>query len=77
MISVGLWLAWLTSFKQNRDLIAQNERPMTNTRLRPVRWCKQTVIDDRESAQGLPLLHRLRNTPVGYGNTDSAYAEVS
>ena len=26
LISVGLTLAWLTSYKQNRDLIEQNEQ---------------------------------------------------
>lgn len=67
LITVGLGVAWLTSYKQNRDLIAQNEQADDEYASVSTAVVKQTVIDDRELHKVLPLLHRLRNTPVGYG----------
>ncbi|MBR1232061.1 type VI secretion system membrane subunit TssM [Bradyrhizobium sp. AUGA SZCCT0182] len=67
LISVGLGLAWLTSYKQNRALIAQNEQADEEYSSAAAPLLKQTVIDDRELHKVLPLLHQLRNTPVGYG----------
>jgi type VI secretion system protein ImpL len=68
LISVGLTVAWLTSFKHNRDLIDQNEQADDEYSAAASPLVKQTVIDDRELHKVLPLLHRLRNVPVGYGN---------
>src|SRR4030095_4832343 len=67
LISVGLGLAWLTSYRQNRDLIAQNEQADNEYASAAGPLVKQTVIDDRDLHKVLPLLHRLRNTPVGFG----------
>jgi type VI secretion system protein ImpL len=67
LISVGLSLAWLTSYRQNRDLIAQNEQADDEYASAAGPLVKQTVIDDRDLHKVLPLLHRLRNTPVGFG----------
>ncbi|VIO76360.1 hypothetical protein CI1B_63700 [Bradyrhizobium ivorense] len=72
LISVGLSIAWLTSFKYNRDLIAQNEQADQEYATAAGPLVQQTVIDDRELHKVLPLLHRLRNTPVGYGNRASS-----
>ena len=71
LISVGLSVAWLTSFKYNRDLIRQNEQADDEYATAAASVVKQTVIDDRELHKVLPLLHRLRNTPVGYGSRTS------
>jgi type VI secretion system protein ImpL len=68
LISAGLAVAWLTSYKQNRDLIEQNEQADEEYASAAGPLVKQTVIDDRELHKVLPLLHRLRNTPVGYGD---------
>jgi type VI secretion system protein ImpL len=68
LIFVGLGVAWLTSFKHNRDLIDQNEQAYQEYATAGGSVVKQTVIDDRELHKVLPLLHRLRNTPVGYGS---------
>jgi len=66
LISAGLAVAWLTSYKQNRDLIEQNEQADEEYASAAGPLVKQTIIDDRELHKVLPLLHRLRNTPVGY-----------
>ena len=68
LISVGLTVAWLTSYKQNRDLIEQNEQADEEYASAAGPLVKQIVIDDRELHKILPLLHRLRNTPVGYAS---------
>jgi type VI secretion system protein ImpL len=67
LVTVGLGIAWLTSYKQNRDLIAQNVQADDEYAAISAAVVQQTVIDDRELHKVLPLLHRLRNTPVGYG----------
>src|ERR1700730_4184034 len=66
LITVGLTVAWLTSYKQNRDLIEQNEQADEEYGSAAAPLVKETVIDDRELHKLLPLLHRLRNTPVGF-----------
>jgi type VI secretion system protein ImpL len=66
LITIGLALAWLTSYKQNSVLIAENEQADEEYGSAAGPIVKQTVIDDRELHKVLPLLHRLRNTPVGY-----------
>lgn len=66
LVTVGLGVAWLTSYKQNRDAIAQNEQADQEYASISAAIVQQTVIDDRELHKVLPLLHRLRNTPVGY-----------
>ncbi|MBR1155206.1 type VI secretion system membrane subunit TssM [Bradyrhizobium sp. JYMT SZCCT0428] len=71
LISIGLTIGWLTSFKYNRDLIEQNERADDEYAAAAGPLIQQTLIDDRELHKVLPLLHRLRNTPVGYGNRAS------
>lgn len=68
LVSVGLSVAWLTSFKQNRDLTEQNAAADAEYASAAGNLVQQTVIDDRELHKVLPLLHRLRNTPAGYGN---------
>jgi type VI secretion system protein ImpL len=72
LISVGLIVAWLTSFKQNRELIDQNEKADAEYLAAGGPIIKQTLIDDRELHKVLPLLHRLRNTPVGFATRDTA-----
>ena len=67
LVTVGLTFAWLTSYKQNRDLIEQNEQADNDYSGAAGPFVKQTLIDDRDLHKVLPLLHRLRNTPVGYG----------
>jgi type VI secretion system protein ImpL len=67
LISVGLTVAWLTSFKQNRDVIELNEQADEEYASAAAPLVTQTVIDDRELHKVLPVLHRLRNTPIGYG----------
>jgi type VI secretion system protein ImpL len=67
LISVGLTVAWLTSFKQNRDLIELNQQADEDYASAAAPLVTQTLIDDRELHKVLPLLYRLRNTPVGYG----------
>ena len=71
LVFVGLGVAWLTSYKHNRDLISQNEQAYQEYATAGGSVVKQTVIDDRELHKVLPLLHRLRNTPVGYGSRTS------
>jgi type VI secretion system protein ImpL len=71
LITIGLGLAWLTSYKQNSVLIAQNEQADDEYTSAAGAIVKQTVIDDRELHKVLPLLHRLRNTPVGYATKAS------
>jgi type VI secretion system protein ImpL len=66
LISVGLTVAWLTSYKQNRELIEQNEQADHEYANAAGALVKQTVIDDRDLHKVVPLLHRLRHTPVGY-----------
>ncbi|MBR0800710.1 type VI secretion system membrane subunit TssM [Bradyrhizobium jicamae] len=66
LISIGLTLAWLTSYKQNAVLIAENEQTDREYASAAGPIAKQTVIDDRELHKVLPLLERLKNTPVGY-----------
>jgi type VI secretion system protein ImpL len=66
LVSVALSLAWFTSYRQNRDLIAQNEQADDEYATAAGALVKQTVIDDRDLHKVFPLLHRLRNTPVGY-----------
>jgi type VI secretion system protein ImpL len=66
LISLGLTVAWFTSFKQNRELIEQNEQADDEYSSAAGGVVHETVIDDRELHKVLPLLHRLRNTPVGF-----------
>ena len=66
LISAALSLAWFTSYRQNRNLIAQNEQADDEYATAAGALVKQTVIDDHDLHKVFPLLHRLRNTPVGY-----------
>jgi type VI secretion system protein ImpL len=65
-VTVGLSAAWLTSYKRNSDLIQQAIQVDNDYAAAGTPLIKQTLIADRDLEKILPLLHRLRNAPVGY-----------
>ncbi len=71
IISVGLMVAWLTSFKKNSDLIEQSLQVDNDYAAAGEPLIKQTLIADRDLDKVLPLLHRLRNAPAGYASRET------
>lgn len=71
LLSVGLLVAWLTSFKKNSDLIEQSLQVDSDYSAAGAPLIKQTLIADRDLDKVLPLLHRLRNAPAGYASREA------
>jgi type VI secretion system protein ImpL len=72
LVSVGLIVAWLTSFKKNSDLIEQTLQADGEYSAAGGPLIKQTLIADHDLDKVLPLLYRLRNAPVGYASRDAS-----
>ena len=70
LLSVGLIVAWLTSYKKNSDMIEQGLQTDNEYSAAGAPLIKQTLIADRDLDKVLPLLHRLRNAPAGYASRD-------
>lgn len=68
LATIGLCAAWWTSYFRNKELIAQTDTAIAEYRQAAGPINKETVISDRDFAKVLPLLHRLRFLPAGYGN---------
>jgi type VI secretion system protein ImpL len=68
LVSVALLAGWLTSFKKNSNLIEQTQQADDEYSTAGDAFIKQTLIADRDLDKVLPLLHRLRNMPAGYGS---------
>lgn len=68
LLSVTLLAGWLTSFKKNSNLIAQTQQADDEYSTAGDAFIKQTLVADRDLDNVLPLLHRLRNMPAGYGS---------
>src|SRR3954447_19521574 len=69
--AIGLSVAWLTSYKKNSDLIEQAVKIDGDYAAAGSPLIKQTLIADHDLDKILPLLHRLRNVPVGYATRDA------
>jgi type VI secretion system protein ImpL len=70
LCALGLSIAWLTSYGKNADLIAQSLKVDDDYASAGATPIKQTLIADHDLDRILPLLHRLRNAPVGYASRD-------
>jgi len=70
LCAIGLSLAWLTSYKRNSGLIEQAVVVDGDYASVGAPLIKQTLIADHDLDKVLPLLHRLRNAPVGYATRD-------
>jgi type VI secretion system protein ImpL len=68
LISIALLAGWLTSFKNNSNLIAQVEQADAEYATAGEPLIKQTVIAERDFEKVLPLLQQLRNMPSGYAS---------
>jgi type VI secretion system protein ImpL len=71
LLAIGLGVAWLTSYKKNSDLIEQAVKIDGEYAAAGSTLIKQTLIADHDLDKILPLLHRLRNAPVGYATRDA------
>jgi type VI secretion system protein ImpL len=67
IVSVGLVGAWWRSYSYNHALIEQTNQAIAEYRQQAGPLAQQTVIADHDFAKVLPLLHRLRYLPAGYG----------
>src|SRR6266436_4665130 len=70
LCAIGLSLAWLTSYKGNSGLTEQAVQVDGDYASVGAPLIKQTLIADHDLDKVLPLLHRLRNAPVGYATRD-------
>src|SRR6266702_962237 len=70
LCAIGLSLAWLTSYKRNSGLTEQAVLVDADYASVGAPLIKQTLIADHDLDKVLPLLHRLRNAPVGYATRD-------
>ena len=70
LCAIGLSLAWLTSYKRNSGLTEQAVVVDGDYASVGAPLIKQTLIADHDLDKVLPLLHRLRNAPVGYATRD-------
>lgn len=68
LITLGLAGAWWTSYSHNKELVAQTDAAIADYRAAAGPIEKETTIADRDFSKVLPLLHRLRYLPTGYGN---------
>ncbi len=71
LCAIGLSLAWLTSYKRNSGLTEQAVLVDADYASVGAPLIKQTLIADHDLDKVLPLLHRLRNAPVGYATRDA------
>jgi type VI secretion system protein ImpL len=68
-IAAGLW--W-TSYARNSALIAATNTAVQEYRASAAPVIQETTVSDRNFTKVLPLLHKLRNLPTGYGVRDEA-----
>ena len=66
LLSVGISVTWLTSYTRNKTLIEQTELADKKYLADAGPYTKQTLIEDHDFHQVLPLLEELRNMPAGY-----------
>jgi type VI secretion system protein ImpL len=71
LCSLGLSIAWLTSYKRNSDLIERTMQVEGDYASAGAPLIRQTLIGDRDLDKVLPLLHRLRNAPAGFATRDT------
>ena len=64
--AIALTLWWI-SFNRNRDLIAATNNDIAEYRTLAQPVLRETTVSDRNFHKVLPLLHKLRNMPIGYG----------
>src|SRR5262249_28280481 len=71
-LAIGLTTAWLVSYNRHRRPVGQTEvsRKGNPPLARPVP--NETLIADRDLHKVIPLLHKLRSMPAGYGQRDTA-----
>jgi type VI secretion system protein ImpL len=72
LISVGLTVGWITSFKKNSDMIEQTLQMDGEYSTASAPLIKQALIADRDLDKVLPPLHRLRNAPAGYASREAS-----
>ena len=68
LVIIGLWGL---SYTRNKQLIAATETDLADYRTAAEPMLKQTSVADTNLAKVLPLLHKLRYLPVGYGERDA------
>jgi len=68
LVAGSLAALWWTSYTRNKELIAQTDQAIADYQQAAGPVAKETVIADRDFAKVLPLLHKLRYLPAGYGN---------
>jgi type VI protein secretion system component VasK len=66
LVSLGLSMAWLLSYRHNRVLIDEVDAAAAAYTAAAGPYATETVIADREVHRVLPLLDALRNLPAGY-----------
>lgn len=71
LLTAGVALAWMTSFKKNSKSIAQSLQVDADYATAAAPLIKQTLIADRDLDKVLPVLHQLRNAPAGYAARDT------
>ncbi len=67
LLSAGLIGAWWKSYSYNRMLIEQTNAAVADYHQAAGAISQETTIADRDFAKVLPLLHKLRLLPAGYG----------
>jgi type VI secretion system protein ImpL len=68
LASLALASVWWTSYSRNKALVAQTDAAIADYRSAGGPVERETTISDNDFAKVLPLLHRLRYLPAGYGN---------
>ena len=68
LVILGLWGL---SYSRNKQLIAATETDLADYRTAAEPLLKQNVVADKDLTKVLPLLHKLRYLPVGYGERDT------
>ena len=68
LASLALASVWWTSYSRNKALVAQTDAAIADYRAVGGPVERETTISDHDFAKVLPLLHRLRYLPAGYGN---------
>ena len=70
VVAVAVLATLWVSYSRNRDVIAATEKALDEYTAAATPLLRETAVADRNFIKVLPVLHRMRNMPAGYGSRD-------
>ena len=71
LLTITVALLWTLSYRRNSQLVAETDDAITEYRIAAQAVLGETIVGDRDFTKILPLLHKLRYLPAGYGTRNA------